>query len=231
MAQVRRSGPDERPRMGNHGWKFARLHSDCDNCIRCRAQSIDPPSGGQKTKVFLAGISIHQPEIVLLDEPSNHLDKAGRQLLYDFIQTSSSTLIVVSHDRKLLNLLDLVYELSKRGITVYGGNYDFYAEQKLIETNALNQELKSTEKALRKAKEVARETAERQQKLDARGKKKKEKEAVPTISMNTLKNIAEKSTSRIKSVHAEKLGSISQELNQKNKKTIYAAGIGGYYRF
>jgi ATPase subunit of ABC transporter with duplicated ATPase domains len=119
----------------------------------------------------------------------------------------------VSHDRKLLNLLDLVYELSKRGITVYGGNYDFYAEQKLIETNALNQELKNSEKALRKGKDVARETAERQQKLDARGKKKKEKEGVPTISMNTLKNNAEKSTSRIKSVHEEKVGSISRELN------------------
>src|SRR5690606_25269848 len=44
-------------------------------------------SGGQKTKVLLAGIAIHQPDLVLLDEPSNHLDSAGRQLLYDFIRT------------------------------------------------------------------------------------------------------------------------------------------------
>jgi ATPase subunit of ABC transporter with duplicated ATPase domains len=63
-------------------------------------------SGGQKTKVFLAGISIHQPELILLDEPSNHLDSAGRQLLYRLHSNTKSTLIVVSHDRKLLNLLD-----------------------------------------------------------------------------------------------------------------------------
>jgi ATPase subunit of ABC transporter with duplicated ATPase domains len=171
-------------------------------------------SGGQKTKIFLAGISIHQPELVLLDEPSNHLDTQGRELLYDFIRTSSSTIIVVSHDRTLLNLLNSVYELSKRGITVYGGNYDFYREQKQLERHALNQEVSSKEKALRKAKEVERETIERQQKLDARGKKKQEKSGLPTISMNTFKNNAEKSTARIKGVHAEKTGAISQELNE-----------------
>ncbi len=178
------------------------------------SQKMNTLSGGQKTKVLLAGISIHLPEIVLLDEPSNHLDREGRKQLYHFIQTTTSTLIIVSHDRKLLNLIDVVYELNKHGITIYGGNYDFYAEQKSIENNALNQELKDTEKALRKAKTIARETAERQQKLDARGKKKKEKEGLPTISMNTFKNNAEKSTSRIKSAHEEKVGGISQDLNE-----------------
>lgn len=175
-------------------------------------------SGGQKTKVFLAGISIHQPEMILMDEPSNHLDTAGRQLLYNFITSSSKTIVVVSHDRKLLNLLDAVYELSKRGITVYGGNYDFYAEQKQIESNALNLDLKSKEKALRKAQEVEKEAMERQQKLDARGKKKQEKAGLPTIMMNTLKNSAEKSTSRMKGVHAEKVGSISKELSELRKE-------------
>src|SRR5690606_30830197 len=122
------------------------------------SQKMGTLSGGQKTKVFLAGISIHCPEIVLLDEPSNHLDALGRNILYDYIQTAKSTLVVVSHDRTLLNLLNRVYELSKRGITVYGGNYDFYAELKMIEGEALNQDVKSKEKALRKAKEIERES-------------------------------------------------------------------------
>ena len=121
---------------------------------------------------------------------------------------------MVSHDRTLLNLLNPVCELSKRGITVYGGNYDFYAEQKDIESEALNQDVKSKEKALRKAKETERESIERQQKLDARGKKKQEKAGVPTIMMKTLKNSAEKSTSKMQGVHAEKTGAIAQELSQ-----------------
>lgn len=174
--------------------------------------SLATLSGGQKTKVFLAGIDIHSPDFVLLDEPSNHLDTAARQLLYDFVASTQKTLIIVSHDRTLLNLLDTVCELGKRGITVYGGNYDFYAEQKEIQSNALQHDVQSREKALRKAKEKERETLERQQKLDARGKQKQEKAGVARIMMNTLRNNAENSTSKLKSVHGEKIDGLAQEL-------------------
>ncbi|TDP03239.1 ABC-F family ATP-binding cassette domain-containing protein [Flavobacterium sp. 245] len=175
-------------------------------------QKMESLSGGQKTKVFLAGIAIHQPKLVLLDEPSNHLDIEGRNLLYQFIKSSTSTMLIVSHDRKLLNLLDTTCELKSNGIKTYGGNYDFYLEQKNIEKNALTQDIHSKEKALQKAKEKQRETIERQQKLDAKGKKKQEKAGVARIMMNTLKNKAENSSSKAKSVHDEKIGGISQEL-------------------
>ena len=178
------------------------------------SQKMEALSGGQKTKIFLAGISIHQPELILLDEPSNHLDITSRQLLYDFVQNTKSTLIIVSHDRKLLNLLNSVCELSKHGIKVYGGNYDFYKEQKQIENNALSQDIQSKEKALRKAKEKEWETLERQQKLDSRGKSKQEKSGVARIMMNTMRNNAENSTSKLKSVHAEKIGGLSQDLQE-----------------
>lgn len=178
------------------------------------SQKMERLSGGQKTKVFLAGILIHQPELVLLDEPSNHLDLSGRQLLYDFIRSAKSALIVVSHDRKLLNLLNTVCELNKHGIKVYGGNYDFYREQKQIEDNALSQDIQGHEKALRKAREKERETLERQQKLDNRGKGKQKKAGVARIMMNTLRNRAENSTSKLKNVHAEKIDGITKELQE-----------------
>lgn len=171
-------------------------------------------SGGQKTKIFLAGIYIHKPRLILLDEPGNHLDSNGRALLYDLIQRSGSTIIVVSHDRTLLNLLDPVYELSKGCISRYGGNYSFYETQKQLEKQVQDQDLKSREKALRKARETERETAERRQRLDTRGKKKQEKAGLPRISMNTLRNKAEKSTSRLKQVHSEKTGVLLQELQE-----------------
>ncbi|WP_316811938.1 ABC-F family ATP-binding cassette domain-containing protein [Pedobacter heparinus] len=177
-------------------------------------QKMGGLSGGQKTKVLLAGIRIHQPEIVLLDEPSNHLDAWSRKMLYDDIRSAAHTLVVISHDRALLNLLDHVAELSEKGIAVYGGNYDFYGAQKSIANEALNQDLKSKEKALRKAKETEKIALERQQKLDARGKKKQEKAGLPTISMNTLRNNAEKSTSRMKGVQQEKVIAVAKELGQ-----------------
>lgn len=186
-----------------HYWQLDNLKFD---------QKLETLSGGQKTKVFLAGISIHQPELVLLDEPSNHLDTTGRKLLYDFIKSTSSTLLIVSHDRKLLNLLPSVFELTKHGINVYGGNYDFYTEQKQIENNALSHDIQSKEKALRKAKEKERETLERQNKLDSRGEKKQKKAGVSRIMMNTLRNNAENSTAKTKGVHAEKIGGIAKDL-------------------
>lgn len=178
------------------------------------SQKMETLSGGQKTKVFLSGISIHQPELILLDEPSNHLDLAARQLLYDFIATTKSTLLVVSHDRKLLNLLNKVAELSKNGISSYGGNYDFYIEQKQLEVQSLNHDLESKEKALRKAKDKERDILERQQKLNSKGKGKQEKAGVARIMMNTLRNNAENSTSKLKGVHAEKIGAIKNELQE-----------------
>lgn len=178
------------------------------------SQKLETLSGGQKTRVFLAGISVNQPDLVLLDEPSNHLDAYGRSLLYDFIQNTTCTLIVVSHDRKLLNLLNAVCELSKQGLSVYGGNYDFYSEQKQIAENALNLGLQSKEKALQKAKEKEREALERQQKSDSRGKGKQEKAGVARIMMNTLRNNAENSTSKMKSVHNEKIEDIKSELQE-----------------
>ena len=171
-------------------------------------------SGGQKTRVFLAGLAIHEPENVLLDEPSNHLDGAGRQLLHGFLKATASTLLVVSHDRQLLNLLDTVGELSPQGIAMYGGNYAFYAEQKQLERNALSQDVRNREKALRTARETARETLERQQKQTARGKKSQDKAGLPTIVLGMMRNSAENSASRLKGVHAEKVGALAQELSE-----------------
>ena len=181
-------------------------------------QSMQTLSGGQKTRVLLAGITIHQPKLVLMDEPSNHLDLSGRHQLYRFIESTSNTLLIVSHDRKLLNLLDCVCEMTQQGISVYGGNYDFYAQQKHLEHEALNQNIQSKERTWREAKKRQRETTERQQKLDARGKKKQTKSGTPKIMMNKMKNDAQNSSSKLKSVHVKKIEGITEEL--KNLRSL-----------
>ncbi len=177
-------------------------------------QPLKSLSGGEKTRVFLAGIAVHQPELILLDEPSNHLDGAARALLRDYISSTDDTLVMVSHDRSLLALPQTVCELNKQGLTTYGGNYDFYAAQKELENEALDQHIHDKERMLRKAREKERETMERQQKSDARGKAKQEKAGVARIMMNTLRNHAENSTSKTKTRHAEKIGQLSGELQE-----------------
>ncbi len=175
--------------------------------------SIDQLSGGQKTKVFLAGIAIHEPQLVLLDEPSNHLDASSRQKLYTYIAQSTKTLLIVSHDRQLLDMLDITFEMSTNGVSRFGGNYEFYLEQKNTQLNALIDDIEAKEKEVRKAKIKERETAERQNRQDARGQRKQEKEGVARIMMNTLKNKAENSTSKLKAVHQSKISDMNKDLN------------------
>ena len=169
-------------------------------------------SGGQQTKVLLAGIIIHKPDIVLLDEPTNHLDREARTKLFEWIKNATITVIIVSHDRELLNTVERITEISGSGITNYGGNYEFYHSQKQTESNALQTDIHNKELALKRARNKERETNERQQKLDARGKGKKEKSGVARIMLNTFRNNAENSSAKTKNAHTEKTQEIATEL-------------------
>jgi ATPase subunit of ABC transporter with duplicated ATPase domains len=196
----------------NDDWSLEERCNEALEAWGLAGLSLDQPlsglSRGQQTRVWLAGIALRQPALVLLDEPTNHLDRSGREQLYAYLRDTRDTVLVVSHDRTLLDQLSFIYELSESGLQGYGGNYSFYKEQKELEQAALQHELKEAEKTLRKAREIERETKERQQRQDARGKKKQEKAGLPTISMNTFRNNAEKSTARLKGVHEEKTGQL-----------------------
>ena len=162
---------------------------------------VDPLSGGEKTKLLLAGLSLHQPQIILLDEPSNHLDRQARELLYNYVAQCKSSLLVVSHDRELLRQLSLTYELSDLGLKRYGGNYDFYLAQKELEEKALDGQISAEEKALRLARDKAREARERQEKRLVKGQKQKGQ--VPRIFKKTLSNSSENTAARLKGQHDE----------------------------
>lgn len=171
-------------------------------------------SGGEKTKVFLAGILIHQPEIILLDEPSNHLDVESRELLYDFIRKSKETILLVSHDRTLLNLLNLTIELSKKGVEVFGGNYDFYKTQKAEKSEALEAQLEEKQKTLKQTQQRARELDEQRQKQEVRGKAHGQKQNLPKIVAGNLKSKAEVSTAKSKWIQQEKIHELDNDLRQ-----------------
>lgn len=171
-------------------------------------------SGGEKTKLFLAGITIHQPKLVLLDEPTNHLDASGRQLLYNWLQATDAGVLIVSHDRSLLSLCNPIWELTATGIHVYGGDYAFYEERKAEEEAAILQKLDHTERSLRDAGRKQREALERKQKEDAQGARKRKNGGMAKIMQNVNRNWAEGATTRLKDVHEEKVARLRTELDQ-----------------
>lgn len=177
---------------------------------------IDSLSGGEKTKLFLAGLSIHRPAVILLDEPTNHLDHTGRQKLYEFIRRSKATVIVVSHDITLLNLLEDTYELTPQGINLYGGNYDFYKTRKEIEEQAISQHIAAEETALKLARKKVQEIKERQEKRSRQGEKNKDK--APRILQQQLKNRGENTGAKLKDKHVEIIEQNRQRINELRQK-------------
>ncbi|WP_394334314.1 ATP-binding cassette domain-containing protein [Spirosoma aerolatum] len=123
-------------------------------------------------------------------------------------------MLVVSHDRVLLNLLDTTLELSKSGIEVFGGNYDFYREQKEGKLNALQAQLDENTKSLRQAQQRARDLSEQRQKQESRGKAQGKTQSLPRIIAGGRKSQAEQSTAKLKDIQNEKLTDLSDNLKQ-----------------
>lgn len=182
-------------------------------------------SGGEKTRVFLAGQDIFNPSVVLMDEPTNHLDATGRALLYEYIAHTNSTTVIVSHDRTLLNMLSEIYEMSPTGMQFYPMNYDAYRETVDAETCAKVTQLENRQKELAKAEKSARKTIERQQKHASRGEKQSAKKCVARISMGLLRDKSEATTSRLNKVQQEKMDAMKREINEIRSSINEYTGI------
>src|SRR5947209_3060416 len=88
-------------------------------------------SGGEKKLVNLARILIKMPDLLLLDEPDNHLDMEAKVWLEQYIQSYPGTVIIISHDRHLLDrAVKKIFELEDGKVFVYAGNYSFYFEER-----------------------------------------------------------------------------------------------------
>ena len=96
-----------------------------------QARPLDSFSGGWKMRVALAALLFSAPDVLLLDEPSNHLDLEATLWLENFLKGYPGTLIVISHERDLLNnVVDSILHLQGGKLTLYAGNYDSFETQR-----------------------------------------------------------------------------------------------------
>jgi len=108
-------------------------------------------SGGQKKLLALVQLAVAAPDILLLDEPDNHLDLAGKHQLERFIHSYRQAVVVISHDRSLLDAVaNKTVELEAGKLTVYHGNYSFYRNQREL------QRLRQQQQYVTQQKEIAR---------------------------------------------------------------------------
>lgn len=173
------------------------LKIDDIGCTR----TLESLSGGEKMKILLAKIMTNKPDFLILDEPTNNLDQEAREVIYKLITNWKKGMLVVSHDKVLLNLMDRIMELTPSGIKSYGGNYDHYVEQKEIEKQAMVRQLTSAVQANKRAKMQAQKTREKQQKRTSHGVKNKKIIGVSGAVLDKMKDTGQATSSRLANRH------------------------------
>ena len=118
-------------------------------------------SGGEKTKIALSYILSKDPSILIMDEPTNHVDIKSIDYLINIIKNYSGTLIVVSHDRYFLNqTVNKIIEIDRGKINIYNGNYDYYVIEKEKELAKMKSRYENEQKLDKKIKNEIRKLNE-----------------------------------------------------------------------
>lgn len=173
---------------------------------------INTLSGGELTRLLLTKAFSSDSDFLLLDEPSNHLDQYARTNLHQAILNWERGLIVVSHDRNLLNLMDEIVEISSLGVSSYGGNYDFYKKQKDC-INAANQDqLSEAKNALKKTKQSIQLTKEKHEQRQANGKELRKRGDQPKVLLDAMENRSTRSLGSLSIRHNSMLQSAQDKL-------------------
>lgn len=134
---------------------------------------VDRLSGGQGTRLRLAAMHFTQANFLLMDEPSNHLDWQGRRLLLDLLEGWKGGALVASHDRTLLDVMDVIVELGPQGAGVYGGNGTFYREMKAAERASAERQFLQTRQRADALAQDRQRVAERQARRNRGGRQQR----------------------------------------------------------
>jgi ATPase subunit of ABC transporter with duplicated ATPase domains len=171
-------------------------------------------SGGEVTRLGLARLLLDQPDVLLLDEPTNNLDREARDRLYDVVAAWRGTLLVISHDRDLLERMDRIGDLRDGRVRWYGGGYTAYVEQVDAEQAAAEQAVTSARSDVRRQRadrvEAERVLAQRRR----QGRAAQLGGGIPKIAVGTKKRAAENSAAAYRKVHEDRLTGARARLDQ-----------------
>lgn len=156
-------------------------------------------SGGEVILLALAGLILARPDVLILDEPTNNLDRTARSRLSAAVARWSGPVIMVSHDRELLDLVDSVGELRDGTLRFVGGNFTTFVEVLSGEQEAATRALRAAQGDLQRQE---RELVEMRTKLDRRQRyARSQAGSVPKIVAGAKKRAAQVSAGKLKGGH------------------------------
>ncbi|MER8230768.1 ABC-F family ATP-binding cassette domain-containing protein [Streptomyces sp. NPDC094049] len=176
-------------------------------------RTVGEVSGGESVLLRLAALLLARPDVLLLDEPTNNLDRHARARLYEAVEHWSGVLVVVSHDRELLERVDQIADLRDGSVTWYGGAWSDYETALAAEQEAAERMVRVAEADVQRQK---RELGDSQVKLARRrryAQKSFENKVVPKVVANNRKSEAQVSAGKHRALHAERLSGARERLD------------------
>ena len=158
----------------NLDYKIQRVLDGLRFTRAARNQPVDSLSGGEQNRLMLAKLLLAEPNLMLLDEPSNHLDIEATEWLEEFLVESSAAMIVVSHDRYFLDkVTNRTLELFRGTVDGYAGNFSAYWQQKAERLLVERRTYEKQQIEIEKTKDFIRRNAYGQKHAQAEDRRKK----------------------------------------------------------
>ncbi|MGW3093433.1 ribosomal protection-like ABC-F family protein [Streptomyces sp. NPDC001102] len=209
---------------------FATIGDDWDIEERTRAQldrlglaglaldrSLSTLSGGQVVSLGLAAQLLRRPDVLLLDEPTNNLDLEARHKLYDVLEDFDGTLLLVSHDRALLDRMERIAELGSTELRLYGGNFTEYEEAVRAEQEVAEKNVRNAERELRREKREMQQARERAERRASNASRNLKNAGLPKIFAGTMKRGAQEAAGRSGTMHASRVDEARARLDEAGR--------------
>jgi ATPase subunit of ABC transporter with duplicated ATPase domains len=175
---------------------------------------VERLSGGETILVALAALFLRRPDVMLLDEPTNNLDLDARKRMYDAVASWAGVMVIVSHDRELLGLMDQIADLSGGQIRMYGGHLEAYEGLLATEQAAAERAVTAAAAEVRREQRDLVEAQVKQARRDRQGRRFAASQSIPRIVMHARKGAAQETAGRSRELHSERLQAARGRLDE-----------------
>ncbi|HXJ28122.1 MAG TPA: ATP-binding cassette domain-containing protein, partial [Streptosporangiaceae bacterium] len=174
-------------------------------------------SGGEAVLTALAALFLRRPPVIVLDEPTNNLDLDARRRLYAAVESWPGVMLIVSHDRELLALMDQIAELTGPpggSLRMYGGNLEAYEAQLATEQAAARRAVTAAEADIRREKRDLMANQTKQARRDRQGRRLAESGSIPKAAASARKRSAQESAGRSREIGLERVAAAESRLTE-----------------
>jgi ATPase subunit of ABC transporter with duplicated ATPase domains len=181
------------------------------------ARRLHTLSGGQVVSLGLAAQLLKQPDVLLLDEPTNNLDLDARRALHTVLEEWNGCLLLVSHDRTLLDRMDRIAELDQGEVRSYGGNFTMYEESLSATREVAEKNVRNAEQEVRREKREMQQSRERAARRAGNASRNLKNAGLPKLFAGTMKRGAQESAGKSNETHAARVTEARARLDQAGR--------------